>query len=1238
MLPKEKLFSMFEKYIAENGCILFDKCNRFTASLKKEKRALSILLELSEIFHAEEFISLSSGLASFYGFNKVKILPKYPASLLSEEAVKKTLPLMDNPAVSNILLDSDISISGSLVTFSSKHILDAVNKDELSSFLSYVFSEELEILFETPESSQGDFREMIEKELESFKSSIPTESYSPVKVEPVKKSFSRGYKEKKVITEQTLYGYNTQLLPLPIKELDFESTNICFEGFIFGFSKDEVRTTKDGKRMIILFNVTDYTGSLKIKIFDYVDKISELPSQIKNGMHVKVMGSLEYDQFKKMNLIKPLSIEITPAPKKSDNAPEKRIELHCHTNMSSMDAIATPDELISRAAEYGHKAIAITDHGVVQSFPDAMKAAKGKDIKIIYGVEGYIVGEDFKELREKKQKVRYNHIIILVKNAVGLKNLYKLVSESLVDNLYKARPMMTKSMIEKYREGLIIGSACSEGELYKMILDGKTDEEIIPLIELYDYLEIQPIKNDYYLIRGDRKQLSGEEALRDIVRRIIRIAKKTNRLFVATGDVHFLNPNDEVYRRVIMSGLGFSDADLQPPLFYRTTEEMLEEFSFLDKDDAFDAVIANPAKISEMIEKITPISPDFCPPVIEGDAEQLTEMTYNKAYEIYGNPLPEIVKARIEKELNSICGNNFSVMYIIAQKLVSKSLSDGYLVGSRGSVGSSFVAYLSGITEVNSLKPHYVCPNCKYSDFEHPETNCGVGADMPEKNCPKCNTQMKKDGWDIPFETFLGFDGDKTPDIDLNFSGVYQPVAHKYVEELFGEGHVFRAGTIGSLADKTAFGFVKKYFDSKNEIVSSTEIERIVNGCLGIKRTTGQHPGGIIVVPKDKEITDFCPIQHPADDADNPILTTHFDYHKIDQNLLKLDILGHDDPTMIKMLEDLTGVDAKQIRIDDPQILSLFTSKKALKIRDGVPEDENDPTGALLIPEFGTNFVKGMLVDTKPTTLEELIRISGLSHGTDVWLNNAQTLITSGTATLKEAICTRDDIMIYLISKNLPSKQAFKIMEAVRKGKGLTPEFEESMRANNVPEWYIDSCKKIKYMFPKAHAVAYVTMALRIAYFKIYYPLEFYCTYFSVRGDNFDSAIMTKGEQAVREKIKEIKSNPDASPKEKDSITVMEAAIEMYQRGFSFAPIDLYKSDALNFKIFDDKRLLPPLGSLSGIGENAAIQIAEERKNGEFSTIESFKQRTGVSKTVIEALSEEGIFKDTPESSQLSLF
>ncbi|MBR2327974.1 MAG: PolC-type DNA polymerase III [Clostridia bacterium] len=1238
MQSQRSLKEIFKEYVEQGGAAdIFDAALSHHIVLKKDTRALTVTAELERYISAKNIAKLSHGLVDFYHFNSVNILPRYSESELTPENITDSLMLMENRAVFGCLADAEISLADNTVVFKSHHSLAAINCDDIAGFLSFTFGGRLKVEFEC--DCNTDIKAEIEKELSEYKISAKELEVLPsLKTEkkPQKSGYNR-FREKKTVTEATVYGYNTQMLPTPIKELDFEATNICFEGTVFGYNKDENRVTKDGRRMIILFNVTDYTGSLKVKIFDYADKLEEVPLRLKNGMHVKVMGSLEYDQFKRMNLIKPLCIEETEPPKKTDNATDKRIELHCHTNMSSMDAIASAEELVKRALDYGHKAIAITDHGVVQSFPDAMKAAKGKDIKIIYGMEGYLVEDNFKELREKKQKVSYSHIIFLVKNAAGLKNLYKMVSESCVDNLYKARPMVTRSMVEKYREGIIIGSACSEGELYKMILDGKTDEEIIEAIKMYDYLEVQPIKNDYYLIRGDRQKLSGEDALRDIVRRIIRIAKNTGRLFVATGDVHFLNERDEIFRRVIMGGLGFSDADSQPPLYYRTTDEMLAEFDYLDKDDAYDAVIGNPAKIAEMIEVIKPISDEFCPPVIENSEEQLKELTYNKAYEIYGDPLPDIVKARIEKELNSICSNGFSVMYMIAQKLVYKSLSDGYLVGSRGSVGSSFVAYLSGITEVNSLKAHYVCPKCKYSDFE-PKTACGVGVDMPEADCPVCGERMKKDGWDIPFETFLGFDGDKTPDIDLNFSGEYQPVAHKFVEELFGEGHVFRAGTIGSLADKTAFGFAKKYFEERNMNVSTVEVERVASGCLGVKRTTGQHPGGVIVVPRDREITDFCPIQHPADDADNPILTTHFDYHKIDQNLLKLDILGHDDPTMIRMLEDITGIDATKIPIYDEGVLSLFTSNKALKYVKELPESVTDKTGALLIPEFGTEFVRGMLADTKPTTIEELIRISGLSHGTDVWLGNAKDLITSGTATLKEAVCTRDDIMIYLISKGLPPKSSFVIMEAVRKGKGLKPEWEELMREHSVPEWYIDSCKKIKYMFPKAHAVAYVTMALRIAYFKVYYPLQFYATYFSVRGDYFDSAIMAKGEDTVLAKIAEIKANPEASAKDKDSITVMDAAVEMYRRGFDFAPIDLYESDATKFKVIDDKRLLPPLSSLAGVGENAAVQIAKERANGEFTTIESFRVRTGVNKTVTEALINEGVFKDTPESSQLSFF
>ena len=804
---------------------------------------------------------------------------------------------------------------------------------------------------------------------------------------------------------------------------------------------------------------------------------------------------------------------------------------------------------------------------------------------------------------------------------------------------YHRRPRIPKTEFLKYRDGLLIGSACEAGELYKAILNGRPQEEITRLVNFYDYLEIQPLGNNAFMVRDEDSPIASDEDLIAINKKIVKLGEEFNKPVVATCDVHFLDPEDEVYRRIIMAGKGFKDADDQAPLYLRTTEEMLKEFEYLGSAKAEEIVITNTNKIADMCERISPVRPDKCPPVIENSDQMLRDICYNKAHRMYGEELPPIVHERLERELNSIISNGYAVMYIIAQKLVWKSNEDGYLVGSRGSVGSSFVATMSGVTEVNPLRAHYLCKHCKYSDFDSEEVRAFSGrggCDMPDKLCPVCGKPLTKEGFDIPFETFLGFKGNKEPDIDLNFSGEYQSKAHKYTEVIFGEGQTFKAGTIGTLADKTAFGYIKNYYEERGIHKRNCEIDRIVLGCVGVRRTTGQHPGGIVVLPMGEEINTFTPIQHPANDMTVDITTTHFDYHSIDHNLLKLDILGHADPTMIRMLQDLTGMDPTKIPLDDKAVMSLFQNTSALGIE---PEDIGGcQLGALGIPEFGTDFAMGMLMDTKPTEFSDLIRIAGLSHGTDVWLGNAQVLIQEGTATISTCICTRDDIMIYLIGMGMDSEKSFTIMESVRKGKGLKPEWEEDMIAHGVPDWYIWSCKKIKYMFPKAHAAAYVMMAWRIAYCKVFYPLAYYAAYFSIRATGFSYELMCQGKERLEIHLADFKKRKDTlSKKEQDMLSDMRIVQEMYARGFEFEPIDIYSAKPNHFQIVHGK-LMPSFNSIDGLGDNAAVAIAEAAKDGMFLSKDDFRERTKVSKTVADLMGDLGLLGDIPESNQLSLF
>ena len=1230
-----------------------------------------------------------------------------------------------------------------------------------------------------------------------------------------------GYVIKDEYDEHMIYGEDVNSLVHPIKDLNQNSKTVAIVGEIFHIENKELRNGK----ILSIMSITDNTSSINCKLFLNDLNKDKILNAVKEGSYVKIKGDILFDTYQRELTMTISGIRAEVKPQREDTCKKgKRVELHAHTQMSSMDALCSTKKLVKQAAAWGHKAIAITDHGVVQAFPEAMDAGKSNNIKILYGVEGYLVEDNapviknandeslsqtfvvfdlettgfsnkndkiteigavkienfkvvdrfsqlinpqkdisykvqeltgitndlikdkptieevlpkfiefigdsvmvahnadfdmgfmqqkcreqniefkntsvdtltlartllphmkrfrlnliakelgvpllnhhravddaeatahifikFLEMIQKRggeklsdintilgnidyTKLTTNHITLIAKNQAGIKNLYKIVSDAHINHYHRA-PRILKSVLEQYKEGIIVGSACEAGEVFQAVKQNKSEEELERIISLYDYIEVMPIDNNRFMI--DKGEVEDEEELRELNRRLIEVAKKFGKIPVATGDVHFIDKHEAVFRKVLKYSQGFKVDEEETYLHFRTTDEMLEEFKYLGEDLAYEVVVENTNKVADMVEKVLPIPNETFPPRIEGSDKELRDMCNAKAERIYGSPLPDVVRKRLDRELNSIINNGYAVMYIIAQKLVTKSLADGYLVGSRGSVGSSLAATMSDITEVNPLPAHYVCenPDCKYSYF-YEIGEWGSGADLPDKDCPKCGRPLKKDGHDIPFEVFLGFEGDKEPDIDLNFSGSYQPVIHKYTEVLFGEGHTYKAGTIGTVAEKTAFGYAKKFVEENDLNSTSAEVLRLANGCTGVKRTTGQHPGGIMVIPDYKDVYDITPIQYPANDPSCGVITTHFDYHSISGRILKLDILGHDVPTIIRMIEDITGKIATEIPLDDKETMSLFTSTEALGV---TPEEINCPIGCLAIPEFGTKFVRQMLLDTKPKTFAELVRISGLSHGTDVWLNNAQDLVVEGTVEFKEVISTRDDIMNYLIFKGLPPKMAFTIMESVRKGKGLKPEFIEEMKKNDVPDWYIGSCQKIKYMFPKAHAVAYVMMSFRLAYYKVHYPEAFYATYFTMKAEDFDADLIVKGLDAIKNKMDEITSmGNDATAKEKNMLTVLEVAYEMYARGIKILPVDIYESDAKEFKVVGEKQILPPMIALQGVGENAAIHIQQERENGEFISKEDLQKRTKISKTVIETLTIHGSLDNMSEKNQLSLF
>jgi len=1040
-----------------------------------------------------------------------------------------------------------------------------------------------------------------------------------------------------------------------ISSIDQNSGAVILEGILF---KKEGKVTKTG-RVIATLLITDKKDSACLKTFCSQDKWNEIDSLLKNGDYIKVRGETEWDRFENCLSVMVKDINKGQVKKRKDTYEGgKRVELHAHTKMSSMDGLNEVANLVKTAAKWGQPAVAITDHGVVQSFPDAAKTAKKLagdkenpiNIKIIYGMEGYFFDdtayvqpdgsidfeqfkEDFNQSRKNKDgKVRSHHIILLAQTQEGLKNIYKLVSYGHLNYFYK-KPLSPKSVIEAHREGIIVGSACEAGEVYQAVLRGASDEELEEIASFYDYLEIQPLINNRFMIENG--MVSSYEELKEHNRKIVALADKLGKPVVATTDAHYDEPDSAIYRNILMAGMGFKDAESGEGLYMRTTDEMMEEFGYLGEETAYRVVVENTNKIADMIDgNILPVPKGKFPPKIAGAEETLRKTCMDKAHGIYGNPLPPEIGARLETELNSIIGNGYAVMYVSAQMLVHKSNEDGYLVGSRGSVGSSFAATMAGITEVNPLDPHYICPNCKHLEWGDMQLyDCGI--DMPEKECPECGTMMNRDGYTIPFATFLGFNGDKEPDIDLNFAGEYQPIAHKYVGEIFGDKNVFKAGTVGTVADKTAYGYVMKFAEQFNRPINKFEADRLTQGCTGVKRTTGQHPGGIIIVPDDHEIYEFCPVQHPANDVKSDIITTHFDYHKIDENLLKLDILGHNIPSMIRQLQDMTGIDPMKADLTDRKVLSIFNGIEALEIKD---PDYQFTHGSYAIPEFGTSFVRQMLDDTKPDKFADLVRISGFSHGTDVWLNNAQDYIRSGTATMREVISTRDDIMNYLILKGIENKTSFQIMEDVRKNRPLKEEQLKVMKEHGVPDWYIDSCIKIQYMFPRAHAVAYVMMSFRMAWYKVYYPVDFYATHFTSVVSNFDASVILKGPQACLDRMEMIKAmGNNATPKEQGDILVLEVAYEMYSRGYEFAPARLGESKATKFWNKDGKVLLPFV-ALEGVGESAAKAFAEAYDEKPFDTIEEAVNRAKLNKTAVEALREHGVFAGLPETDQLSLF
>jgi len=1410
-----------------DGTELMTKGEIESVELAGENRHLYLTVRFPDEVERERLFCLEREIGRHCGIAGIHIKPRFPAEAYTSESLRGVLEELkrDDPSVNGFFSDCEFhKLEGHTEIELKYGGADFLRDKDIPRTVSarireeYGFSEVID-LWENKESTEKASEELKNAALENDR------SLSEQAVKEKEKRIKKAVGPEPV---EAVLGNLIRSKPVPLSEVTLETGNVTVWGQVFGF---ESKDTKDGQSKIIKFNITDRTGSNTVKVFREKSECVRLLEKVTDGVFVLVRGYTTYDKYdREVNIVGSHINLAGGAEERKDTCEEKRVELHMHSAMSALDAMTPVEELVNRAAKWGHKAVAVTDHGVVQAFPDACAAAqklkkKNINIKVIYGVEGYLVDDtvsavtgqtkasfddeivcfdtettglsaascrlteigavkikggiitqefntfvnpecpipykiqelthisdamvadapregealsafldfagdcpliahnaefdmsflraagerngitvknpyldsvllsralypnlknhkldtvhkelglkafnhhracddsralaeiilvEFAEL-EKQYGIRTvgeinaaiggpdvrkqgtNHIILLVKNQAGLKNLYKLVSYAHVDYFYR-HPRTPRTVLQNHREGLIIGSACSEGELFKAILDGKKDSELEKIASFYDYLEIQPDGNNQYLIREGT--VKDNESLHAINKKIIALADKLGKPVVATGDVHFLEPDDAVFRSILFCGQGYDDYDIQPPLYLKTTDEMLREFSYLGDTLAKRVVIDAPNQIAEMTDEILPIPEGTFPPHVDNAEEDLERITYERAKSLYGDPLPEIVAKRLEREMTPIQKYGFAPLYMISQKLVQKSNEDGYLVGSRGSVGSSFVATMSGISEVNPLPPHYVCPNCRYLEF-HDEV--GSGFDLPPADCPKCGCKLNRDGHDIPFETFLGFKGDKAPDIDLNFSGEYQPTAHHYTIELFGEKNVYRAGTIATVADKTAFGFVKKYAEQKGVTLHKAEEARLSVGVTGVKRTTGQHPAGMVIIPQDKEVYDFTPVQYPAGDVDASMQTTHFDFHKLHDTILKLDILGHDVPTLYKYLENATGMKIEDVDMLDPKIYELFTSPEAL----GVTAEEIDcETGTLGLPEMGTGFVRQMLLECKPKNFSDLLQISGLSHGTDVWLGNAQELIHNGTCTISEVIGTRDNIMVYLMKKGLEPDMAFKIMEIVRKGnatKLLNDEHFAAMREHGVPEWYIDSCMKIKYMFPKAHAAAYVISALRLAWFKIYRPCEFYATYYSARGDDFDYDICCSGREVLEEVMRDIKAREKqgtATPKEKGAVPFYEIVREQYARGIEFLPLDLYQSQAKAFLV-EDNKIRPSFSAVKGLGEAVAQGIVKARAEAPFTSLEDFRFRSGASKTHIEQMKAMGVFSVLPEEKEIRLF